>query len=36
VPDQKEASELLLRGVFKKWGIDLKRYDAQPYKDLLE
>lgn len=36
VPDQKEASERLLRGVFKKWGIDLQRSNAQPYRDLLE
>ena len=35
-PDPNKACELLLRGVFKKWGIDLRRSDSQPYRNLLE
>jgi hypothetical protein len=35
-PDPNKACGLLLRGVFKKWGIDLRRSEAQPYRDLLK
>jgi hypothetical protein len=35
-PDPNEACELLLRGVFKKWRIDLRKRAAQPYKELLK
>jgi hypothetical protein len=35
VTDPTDASRRLLRGLFRKWGIDLRKRRSLPYKDLL-
>ena len=35
-PDRKEAAKLMLKGLFKRWGHDLRKSEYAPYRELVE